>query len=132
MDYKKLAVRLFLLILLIFLVNYSAMQFHWYSSIWYLDMPMHFFGGFWIGLAFIWLFKIKEISFRLILKIISVVLLVGVLWEFFEIVVNNYIILDSFNTLDTLSDIFFDLAGGIFAILYFLKKVSLIKEDIVQ
>jgi len=91
MDFKRLLIRLVSLIFFIFLLNYLAMKFYWYSSIWYLDMPMHFLGGVWLGLIFIWFFKLNEIRIKVILKIILCVLLVGILWEFFENIVNSYI-----------------------------------------
>jgi len=105
------------------------MTFYWYSSIWYYDMLMHFLGGAWLGFAFIWFFKIKKISFELILKIILGVLLISILWEVFEVILNDNTTINPFNTLDTISDIFFDIAGGFSAILYFLRKIMSIKEN---
>lgn len=118
-------------IILLFLLNYFAVKFYWYYSIWYFDMPMHFLGGFSTGLVVIWLLSFFNSSFiltsKLIFKIIFGVLLIGILWEVFEILVNNITVQNSFNILDTTSDIFFDLAGGLFAIFYFffyfLKKI---------
>lgn len=131
MDSKKFLIRLVPLIFFIFLLNYLAMKFYWYSSVWYLDMPMHFLGGVWLGLAVILFFKIKEISFILILKIILGVLFIGILWEFFEVIVNDYTTQNYFNLLDTLSDLSFDISGGMFAIIYFFKKFFPIKKDII-
>ena len=108
------------------------MRFYWYSSIWYFDMPMHFLGGVWLGLSAIYLFPLKDYSLKSIFKIFFIVLLVGVGWELFEILVNKFTIQDPFNSLDTLSDICFDLAGGLFAILYFIRRTIYIKENIVQ
>ena len=132
MDRKKLFKRLAILIFLIFIINFFANKFYWYSSVWYFDMLMHFLGGFWVGLAFL-LFLFKEnLSFFLILKIILGVLVIGFLWEVFEILVNNTIAQNPFNVLDTASDIFFDLSGGLFAMFYYLKRSSSIKENKVQ
>jgi hypothetical protein len=126
MERKRLFKILTYLIVLLFLVNYVAVRLHWYVSIWWLDMPMHFMGGIFIGLLIVWFLfpKIfKEyfppmLSLDLVLKIVVGVLLIGVSWEFFEILVNNIFARAPFNTLDTISDIFFDLAGGTFAIFY--------------
>jgi len=123
MDRKKFLIRLALLIFFIFLVNLVALKFYWYYSIWYFDMIMHFLGGLWLGLAFFWLFSFKELSLKLILKVILGILLIGIFWEIFEILVNKTIAQNPFNILDAVSDIYFDLAGGIFAILYFLKRI---------
>jgi len=128
MDRKKLLIRLTFLILFIFFVNFVAMKFYWYSSLWWLDMPVHFLGGFWLALASIWLFSLADKSFRSIFKIISLVLLVGIFWEIFEIMVNESISRNPFNILDTVSDLTFDLAGGLSAIFYFLKKSVPAKE----
>ena len=93
MNPRKLLIRLVLFIFLIFLLNYLAMKFYWYSSIWYLDMPMHFLGGAWLGLAYIYLFLPKDNSLKSIFKI------------------------------------FFDFAGGAFAILYYIRNIMPIYQD---
>ena len=49
-------------------------------------------------------------------------LIVGVGWEVFEILVNDVLTQNPLDFLDITSDIFFDLAGGILAILYFFRK----------
>lgn len=126
---------------LIFIANSLALKFYWYFSIWWSDMFMHFLGGLWEGLFFIWFFSIinfsflklslEVVNFRLIYKTVLFVLLIGILWEFFEFFSNNYIGHDPFNALDTISDVFFDLAGGAFSILYFFfyfKKLRLLKK----
>lgn len=129
MTSKSFLIRLLALVFCIFLLNYLAMNFFWYSSVWYLDMVMHFLGGFWLGLAFFWFLKPKEISSKFIFKIILGVLLIGILWEIFEIAVDETTIGEPFNILDTASDIFFDLAGGFSAGLYYFKKVAPIGEN---
>ena len=129
MEKRKLLVRLATLVFFIFIVNYIAKEFYWYSSIWWFDMLMHFLGGLWLGLVFIWLFFGKEINSKLFLKIILGVFLIGFFWEIFEIIVNNFTIKDSFNILDTISDLCFDVAGGIFALWYFyFSKRIMFKE----
>lgn len=99
-------------------------------------MPMHFIGGLWLGLFFIYLFYIPSESFRfsseskaLILKILLFVLSIGVGWELFEILFNNIIAKIPFNSLDTISDVFFDLSGGSFAVLYFLKFIMFTEKN---
>ncbi len=132
MDRKKLIKRLVQLILFIFIVNFLANKFYWYSSIWYFDMPMHTLGGFWIGLASIYFLPPKNNSLNSVIKILLLVLVIGIGWEIYEIGVNDIIAQNPFNYLDTISDIFFDLAGGTFSILYFFKKIIMpITEDTV-
>ena len=83
---------------------------------------MHFLGGFWLGLAFLWFLLKENLSFALILKIILGVLFVGILWEIFELLFNNIVAQNPFNILDTSSDLFFDISGGLCAILYIWRK----------
>ncbi|MEK9182686.1 MAG: hypothetical protein AAB809_01255 [Patescibacteria group bacterium] len=134
MDRKKLFKHLAYLIFFIFLVNFSANKFYWYYSIWYFDIVMHFLGGVWVGLACIYFFALDTISFRLIFKILLFVLLIGVSWEIFEFFVNKINVQNPFNVLDTLSDIFLDLAGGLLGVFYFLfyplKNFKSIQEDL--
>ena len=127
MDRKKLLKRIAYLILIIFLLNFLAGKFYWYSTIWYFDMPMHFLGGFWLGLMFFLIFihfqPKLEPKLGLLIKVILGVLLIGILWELFELVFYNYIGKNPFNTLDTMSDICFDLAGGLSSIFYVSKRI---------
>ena len=124
MERKELFKKIALSIFLIFILNFIAGKFYWYYTIWYFDILMHVFGGFFIALLLIWLLKIKEISSKTILEIILGVFIIGVAWEIFEIVFNNIIAGDPFNMLDTISDIFCDLAGSCLAIVYFFKKIT--------
>ncbi|OGI95388.1 hypothetical protein A2917_02390 [Candidatus Nomurabacteria bacterium RIFCSPLOWO2_01_FULL_42_17] len=122
MERTKLVKPLICLILLILAVNFLANKFYWYSALWWLDVLMHFLGGFWIGLLYLYLFSPKNISRALISRTLFFVLLVGVGWEVFEILVNEVLAQNSFDYLDTLADLILDLSGGLYAILYLWKK----------
>jgi len=123
----------------IFIANNVALQFYWYYSIWWFDIVMHFLGGFWEGLFFIWFFSIKDLPLlksplnlndpKLAFKTILFVLLIGVLYEVFEFFVHNNIGRDPFDVLDTVLDIFFDLSGGAFTVWYFFKRIMSVKEN---
>lgn len=142
MDRERLLKHLVFLMFFIFIADLLAKQFYWYFSIWYFDMFIHFLGGLWVGLFFIWFFSIKDLpilklslekpDFKLIGKTLLFVLLFGILWELFEIYTHNYISHDPFSILDTVSDIFFDLAGGTFATFYFFKIIMPINESELQ
>ena len=131
MDNKILFRRVAWLIFFIFFMNFLAGKFYWYTSIWYFDIVMHILGGIFIGLLLFWFLNKKKITFNLIfaLKAILGVLIVGILWEFFEIILNNIIAGDNFNIFDTISDLFFDLAGGSLASIYFLRKIIINKQE---
>ncbi len=107
-------------------INSVAMKLHWYSSLWYFDMLMHFLGGVFVALLGIYLLlpNVTQFSNKEIFKILLFVLIVGVGWEVFEILVDKNISQNPFNILDTSSDIFFDLSGGLLALLI-LKRRSL-------
>ena len=118
MPRKKLPITVLALVFFILIVNYAAMKFHWYYSVPWFDMLMHFLGGLWLGLAFIWLYPAGT-SY---LKIIAGVLLVGVFWEIFELVIHQYFLRESFDLPDTLSDLFFDMLGGGVAVFYLINQ----------
>ena len=120
MDRKKLIKPLVYIILFILTVNFIANKLYWYSSIRYFDMFMHFLGGIWVGLMSLYFFTFQRISLKLVVRVLLVVLAVGVGWEIFEFLVNDAFAQNPFNYLDTFSDIFFDLSGGLCAILYVL------------
>lgn len=107
---------------------------YWYWQYLWLDMPMHFLGGFWVAMAFVYLisnyqFPILNESFLpkapLFIIILSFVAFIGVFWEFYEFL--NDIFLSSRNysqifqqgAADTIGDLFFDLFGGtVFLLIY--------------
>jgi len=130
MDRKKLFLRLAFVIFLVFFMNFFAGKFYWYYTIWYFDIVMHILGGFFVGLLIFGLLNIKDISFNNIFKIIFGVLMVGIAWELFEFVFSNIIAQESFNFLDTISDVFCDLAGSILAVIYFSKRIILKENNV--
>ena len=136
MDRKRLFKTLTAAILSLFVLNFIAIKFYLYYSIWWADMPMHFLGGFCSGIAILWFLSSKnlllEIDFKLIYKIVLGILIIGVLWELYEILFYNILNQSLFNVLDTSHDILFDLAGGTFAIFYFIKNTTGIAQNKVQ
>ena len=120
----------FILFFLIFiLTNFAlALYFKLYYLFWWLDIIHHFLGGIWLILFFNFLmkrFRITLISERqraaLFLALIGLVALIGVGWEFFEFILNRYVMSIGFlGYEDTLSDLFFDLLGGVLAFLVIL------------
>ncbi len=113
-----------ILLVIIFLLNFFGSKFYWYGILWWFDMPMHFLGGIWVTLSalFIYIFRIplKELKLRPILIIGACsVLCVGFLWEVYEWTVQIiYPGAGLVTPLDSLSDFFFDLAGGGVALYY--------------
>lgn len=129
--------RKFILTLIIFLI---AGQFFWAnfvakingpSPLQQLDMVMHFGGGILVvSLFFAFLeirplpIKISENKLTFLLFAISFAALIGVFWEFYEYLTGLLLNLTfpEMDLADTLSDLFFDIAGGLSAALLFLSK----------
>lgn len=95
---------------------------------WWYDAVAHFFGGAWVmSLAFFLKNKLKIEAQNLngvvlFVAMIGAVALVGVLWEFFELILDRYIMHTGFTYFprvfeDTLSDLLMDLLGGAFMFL---------------
>lgn len=125
MERKLLLKHLVYLMFFIFLANFLALKFFWYSLIWYFDIVMHFLGGVWVGMFFLYVFTRgeRQISIkRLFLEVILATLVVGVLWEFYEYYL-SVISGSSWDLMDTLSDMFFDFLGGIVAYGYLYKSI---------
>lgn len=122
-DRRKLLTRLALLVAFIFFVNFGAITFHWYSSLWGLDMFVHFLGGLWLSLFLLWFLNREKLSRPVFFYVTILVLLVGVLWEAYEILVNEYIASIIFDYQDSVSDVFFDLSGGFAGLVYFYTRI---------
>jgi len=124
---KKILKNIAILIVFIFLVNLLAIKFHWYYVIWWFDMPMHFVGGFFISLAVLWLYFYRNPWLNLKVNPIFISLLsvfiIGVLWEIFEFSLDQFFAINLLSPIDSLSDLFFDLSGGIVGTMYFLRKM---------
>jgi len=118
------------IIWVIFILNFIAGKLYLYSLIWWFDMPMHFFGGIFLAFLCIWLFLkfnlIKYVKNRetFLFTIIITVIFIGIFWELFEFGNSVFITFDKLNILDTLSDLFFDLSGGLFGSFYTLRKIQ--------
>ena len=131
MDRKKLTQRLLYLIIFILVINFLASKLYWYSSVWYIDMIVHFLGGFWVGLLFLYFFSARGDVHSLI-RLLFFVLLIGIGWEVYEVLVNDVFAQIPFNFLDTASDILFDLAGGALAMFYFFKRIMFVETNKLQ
>jgi len=116
----------FILGLLIFILVFHIIASinSWYWTYAWLDMPMHFLGGFWVAMVFFNFInpKLQITDYKLLITLILVlgfVILIGVLWEFFEFLCDVFISSKGYlevaqqGIADTISDLFFDLLGGL-------------------
>lgn len=96
---------------------------------------MHFLGGLWLAMIFFWLIwpKLQITNGKALIAIvlaISFSVFVGVLWEFFEFIYDVFISTKGYTLFqmaqqgvsDTMSDLFFDLVGGLVFAAGFVKR----------
>jgi len=105
-----------------------ATIYHLYWIFAWFDMPMHFLGGFLLAMVFFWINPKIEIANPQLGKFpkwlvnfvfaLSFVILIGVLWEFYEFVRDLYVLginnpaLFKSGVVDKMKDLFFDLVGA--------------------
>ena len=114
--------RAFPVILLVFLVaiavvNWLAGVYHWYWTMRWFDMPMHFSGGAWLaGFAVWWQYSRRGLVAQRFSRLLGVCLVyalsIGLVWEAYEAVVSYLTGGEMNEILDTLSDLLFDILGG--------------------
>jgi len=129
MDKRKLFNRQALLVAFIALVNYGAIKFHWYYSLWWFDMPMHFLGGMWVAMLIVWYLADHRFSIDSVGRAILGAFIVGLSWEVFELLLNEQFVQNAYDLSDTLSDIFFDLSGAFTAVFYVALRIMHIPES---
>ncbi|MFN4181548.1 MAG: hypothetical protein ACK4FA_02540 [Candidatus Paceibacteria bacterium] len=132
MNRIKLFNRQALLVVGIALINYAAIKFHWYSSLWWFDMPMHFLGGLWVGMLLIWYIVREDFSLHAIGRVLLGAFIVGMAWEVLELVLNEQFIRDTYDLRDTISDLFFDLSGTFAAMFYAMLRIMNIGQNKLQ
>jgi hypothetical protein len=80
---------------------------------------MHFLGGVFIGILILYIIfrtqRNTHMSLYAIMKLTIVsVFVIGFLWEIYEYVVQGFTGVILANPLDSISDLFFDVAGGLY------------------
>lgn len=105
---------------------------HWYALLQHLyffypalDIFMHLFGGFTIGLCAIvaMSFFFQKLQFKVVGALVFLfVLSSGALWEVFELYLNFEFNLENFSLQDTAADLVNDLIGGMVAFYVAYKK----------
>lgn len=110
MTQRTLFILQFVLVVALLTVHYYAYQHDLYWHYIWLDVPMHFLGGLWAGLAVTW--GLRTIGWHVSFASVYVgVLAIGITWEIYEYIVGvqreaNY-------AFDTGLDIVMDSLGGI-------------------
>ncbi|MEZ6209171.1 MAG: hypothetical protein R3B64_01175 [Candidatus Paceibacterota bacterium] len=128
MNKRKISVYTAVVGIFILVINILAMKGSLYFVFWWFDMPMHFLGGFWIGLITVLIFykKFSKLGLTDNKKSIFVYLLsvifIGLLWEFYEYFLEIFIKFDFANIVDSISDMLFDIAGSILLLIGLKNK----------
>ncbi len=117
--------RLALSITLLAVGNLIGTVLHWYSLVWWLDMPAHFLGGmavFYLSAVLLLPYLKKSTSgYRYIFLSVLIAFILGAVWEGIQL----FLFLYSGGTqpipLDVVSDLCFDLAGSLLASLTVIR-----------
>jgi len=133
MTRKKLFQALSFLLYTIAVLHMLALYFFWYWSFWWIDIPMHFLAGFWVGGIVLWFyfFPEKTATRRFVRPVfvyilpLGAVVAIGLLWELFEFSLDTFITLEHNDLLDTVSDLGMDIAGAFTASLYLSRAYRL-------
>lgn len=108
--------------------------YEWHFYYWWIDVILHFSGGFLVlamtrYITVNWGNEVigEQKNFVTFLAFISFVAFVGVLWEFYEFVLDRYILFTGYTFLsgvfeDTLLDLVMDILGGITAFVLYFKN----------
>ena len=125
---KKLFIYSALLVVGIFILNKAAHFFYWYSSISQFDMFMHTLGGIFVavwGAALLYPLLKDQKKAIWIIVLTAFVLIVGFLWEVFEFSVQGIVRVETLaNIPDSISDMVFDMIGGILGTFFVLFRLA--------
>ncbi len=124
---KKLLFASLISIFLIALLHILSLKFSWYYFLKWFDVPIHILGGFWVTVTSFWTFikynRVETIPNKknsILIMLISV-LIIGILWEIFELVSGNTSLNVRNYWQDTFTDVASGFVGGIVANIYFSR-----------
>ena len=112
----------FVPIILVLVIHYVFLFFGFYSRFSWLDIPVHFLGGFSFGIAYFFvLLELEKNSKYLKLNkvsrfvfVVALVSLPAVFWEFYEFLLEYYTGLNFQGTInDTMLDLLMGILGGV-------------------
>lgn len=114
--------KFFIFPFIIFVLNYIIFFLGVYDAFPWIDIPMHFIGGLFVGYSYFLTLKylqnknyLRINSFTRIIFVITLVSLTAVLWEFYEFFLTSIFEIGLPLTLeDTLLDMFLGIFGGFF------------------
>jgi len=134
---KKLLLISFITILITAILHYLSIKLNWYFTFKQIDIIVHILGGFWIAITAIWFcleFKhietIINYKTKYFIAILVYVLIIGVIWEIFELISGNTFLHSSNFWTDSTSDMINNFLGGFIAYVYFIRMKNYKSETI--
>lgn len=112
-------------------LNFVADKLYLHWSLWWIDIILHFLGGFCVALFVLWFATAKSnlqnwSNRKILLTALFSAILVGIVWEIYELYFGLTFLSDGMSYFaDTSKDLTMDLVGGIFGFFYttnLLKK----------
>ena len=121
---------MFLLVIAIAVLHLLAIQELYYWTIGWYDIMMHFLGGFWVAIFVLWFDSWHTLPIRpnTLFRIVGAVILVGILWEVYELVFGMTFVSDGGYVMDTTQDFIMDAIGGVVGWFVALKYSSISNE----
>jgi uncharacterized membrane protein YjdF len=113
-------------ILMVSGIHFVASARNLYDLIWWIDIPQHFLGGIWVGLACLWLIAVARRPIPALLTIFLMVFAVGIAWEIYEYAFG--ISGGPMYVYDTAKDLLMDCLGALTA--YAIGTRFLLKKEI--
>lgn len=128
-SWKKPFFTAVLCMLVLLFLNDVAMRLYLFMEYPWFDIPLHFFGGFSVGLASIGLIRMVYRSKRYerspqLLYIIVLTLFVGAGWEYVEYYMDASVAFGGNFWFDTVKDLLMDTLGGILSYICFHPQKS--------
>ena len=130
-NYKKNEIRALIFLTFLFLFTLLIVYTGIFKHVTWIDVPLHFFGGFFVAMFFVSFLRRAIAAERSVTNDIIIVLgaslLIGVAWEVFEysstrILPSYFSIFRGGNLFDTLKDLVIDILGSFLAFLFFKRR----------
>ncbi len=128
-SYKKILGLGFVCLFLLLCINELAVRFHIFYIYKWFDTPMHFLGGFGVGIVALgllrWFFtKEKYDNTPQFWYTLFLVLGVGLVWELVEVFYKVSVIFGGSFWFDTIKDLLMDTFGGILSYICFHQRLK--------
>jgi len=123
----KMLFLVFLLATAVALLDYLGQIFRLYWALWWFDLVMHFLGGLVVGLFLAWLYVFvlkKKPDGRLIWASVVGVIIIGSLWEIYEVFIGINVTHEPY-VWDTTIDIILDITGAIIGSKYIKNQIEI-------